>query len=484
MNQSTENLLRKMAISLIVCIFTLLKLVYIREIPMWFDEGLTYFYVQAGNLGEFIYRITLYEQNPLFFYWVCWKTVHLLHSYSLQTMRAIPFFFSLLAPVVLYFLYLECFGEKRGAIIASLLLFTSSFYTWQTCDARGYAMAILFIETGLLFYFRLLRREKMALLLFSLSWIAAIHTHFLSLIILFMIVIHYILFNRGAGNREFFAGCALVALGILPLIWEWPLVTTDPLFLPGFAQWRHIPEWLYVSLIGYTLEFSRMYVWYALCLMSLALVAAPLFIREIPRQNVILFVAIMLGLFLSIFFASKVLLKPIFAIRHMVLVLPLYLSLISLTLSSIHSRWIRAALITFIILLNFTSTFNIIAKPQFQRNDFRTAAEILRSHMKEGDGIVLSNGYQKFMLFYYMPELKEKDLIAVERGNRATISIKDLSRFKTVWLVLSDQEMADPLRRVDTLIAQHYSPKEIGMIKRKNQEFSIEIYRCVPRDTR
>jgi len=474
----------------IASIFTALKVAYTISVPLWFDESLTYFYVRAVTFTEMIYRITMYEQTPFLFYWLERAFLNVINNFSPFWLRALPMFFSFLSPFMLYFVSIEAFGNKKIAFFSSLFLFISTFYTFMTCDARGYSLAVFFILSGLYFYFRLLKEDKYSFIFFCLSWIIAVKIHYFSVIILTVIFIYSIVKKF---IPDLFIGFLLVMLSFIPDLLELSLVLKNPPFGPGVASLRDVPELFYVLFSGYSLEFLQMFYWYALAVISVILFFIPLFaFLIIPRRqdypgsvsdmagneksvtsSLTLFYVIFTTVFLSTFVLSQVSRFNLFSTRHMVLILPFYCMIVTFALCRIKSRAVTFTAGIMILLLNFTSTFNLISKPYLQRNDFRAVTAMLSDRLQPGDGIVLVNGYNKYLLEYYAPTLNIERCIFIEKGDAVKFNITHLRPYKRVWLILSHPRMTDPEMLVSRKINSSFPSLGFCSIKKNNPEFSI-----------
>jgi hypothetical protein len=351
---------------LVVALFAYFKTVYIITTPLWLDEGFTYFYVQANSFAELIYRISLYEQNPIFFYFLTWITTSFFNSFHVLVLRLIPFVCSIASPVALYYLYKEIFKDSKGALTASVFLFISNFYTIMTCDARGYSLAIFLSIMGIFYYFRLLNNQKSSFIPFCIFWILALKTHFLALIMVSALLAHYLFFYKNTNNRDILIGILLIFLSFIPDILQIKMSMTDRPFWPGGATLMHIPELFYVSLIGYTFEFPHIAIWYALAVSSMILFFSVIFIKNKHKTSIWLFIILFLTVFLSTFLSSTFMSMRIFSIRHMILILPFYFIIIAYTINHIKFHWVKILIVLSFILLNLSSTISLVSKTDFE----------------------------------------------------------------------------------------------------------------------
>lgn len=521
-------------------IFTFLKIKYIITVPLWHDEGLTLAHILSPTFRDMLSSITSLEQNPFLFFFFERSITNLSNSTSPSVLRLLPFIFSVLSPVALYFLYRRSFNDEKGAFIAGTFLYISEFFTFMTCDARMYSQTIFFIIMGMIFYLKLMNREKNSFIPFFLFWTLAVFSHYLALVALIILLIHHLIFNRGKNDGDFLLSSGLIFLTFIPEGLRILVIMKNPVFMPGPARYEDGLELFYISITGFALEFPHMAVWYSLCLISMALVIASLFaikksegrsrmpaggeqiadrgdrkledgsrisedgsrISEgegkgrskgegkgkgegennpalqrgehnarnngIPtvsavssgeppseendvsnsRRNLIyLFFALFLGIFLVLFVPAKFFNISVFSSRHLILCLPFYCILISLTLSRLSdtkAKFLVPPILALLITVNFLSTYNAVYKPKFYRNDFRTVSGILRQSLKEGDAVMLIHGYQSPLLLHYLPELNRNNFISIEKGDAEGFSLRRLQRYKRVWVVLSDPFQVDP----------------------------------------
>jgi hypothetical protein len=429
---------------LISTVFLFLKVRYLITVPLWFDEGLTFFYTGSNSFGELIDRIMMYEQNPFLFYFLCWQLVRFFGSAHPVIIRSIPFIASVVSTITLYYLYVEFFHDKWGGKVAALFLFVSTYFTLMTCDARGYSLALMLILLGTLYYSKTLKNQRYSFLLFCIFWILALKVHYLSLVFLAVIALHYLIHNRDKQIKGFIAAFLLIFVSFIPEIIQVFLVMKDPVFLPGKAEYSFIPELFYISLVGYSLEFSYMFIWYILAFLSFLLFLLPLFQEKKEVKSLKLFYGIFILVFLSTFIPSLYFNINIFSTRHFILILPFFLSILAFGISKINSNVIKYFVAGLLILLNFFSTFNLLYKPRFQREDFRTTSAILRSNLEKDDVVILNNGYQKYLLMYYMPELDLSRGIFIEKGDAERFRVARVDSYKRIWLVISTTKYTDP----------------------------------------
>ena len=266
--------------AILFVIFTFLKIKYILTVPLWHDEGLTLAHILSPTFWEMLSSITSLEQNPFLFFFLERSVVTLFNSTSPIVLRLLPFIFSVLSPVALYFLYKRSFNDEKGAFIAGTFLYISEFFTFMTCDARMYSQTIFFIILGLIFYLKLMDREKNSFVPFFLFWALAVFSHYLALVALFILLIHHLIFNRGKNDVDFLLSCGLLFLIFIPEGLRILVIMKNPVFLPGPARYEDILELFYISITGFALEFPHMAVWYSLCFISMALVIASLLVKK------------------------------------------------------------------------------------------------------------------------------------------------------------------------------------------------------------
>lgn len=469
---------RKLLVALflpIILVFAFLKIKLAQSAPLWFDEGFTYYYVLSQNLGELFQRMRIYELTPFLFYLFCWLTVKIFNSTDVLIMRLIPLGLSFVSPVLLYVLGKEVFGKDRISHLAAILLFASSFFTFITCDARSYSPAILFVILGVIYYLRLLKSEKYSFLLFCISWIAAISLHYYSALVFGIVFLHYLVFNRGKQASDFWVGSLLVALSFVIHVSGFLVHLRTSPFMPGIASFFDIFEFFFVCLAGFTLKFPHMAIWYAISISSMILLLYPVFAKDEKKSEILLFAAIPVVYFTFIFCVSKFLGLRVFSTRYMALTLPFYFLLVSYTIGSIRAVWLKAAVVALILFVNFSSTKTLVYEPEFQRNDFRAAAAIIKQDLKPGDGLVLVHGYQKFLLQYYLPEMPEKNSFYIDAGDPENFNAKALKKYPRVWLVLSHPRMSDPGLLAYKQIYANMELLRSERIERRNPDYNIDV---------
>lgn len=209
----------------VLLITTFLGTVLLTYDALWFDEWVTYFITNTGQMGhnpnyfgQSTVRGTICGDllNPNTFtpiHMICmaaidnsWPPVF----FGLMMMwdfvsggayyidRTLALFVGLIAIAVTYQMAATLFNKRVG-LISVLLLGTSVFFTFYLHEIRGYTLYVLMPALNGWLYWRLLRKPAAGRTLswgFALSIVGTLYTHYVGIGVVFGIGLYHVLFER------------------------------------------------------------------------------------------------------------------------------------------------------------------------------------------------------------------------------------------------------------------------------------------------
>jgi len=91
--------------------------------------------------------------------------------------------------------------------------------------------------------------------------------------------------------------------------------------------------------------------------------------------------------------------SPYLLLRNMVIIIPVYYLVLSLAITSVRRLWARSALLAPVVLLAALSFIHF--EEWNTKNDWRSAASVVRQSMRPGDTILLDHLFGKKPFYYY-----------------------------------------------------------------------------------
>ncbi len=221
----------------------LVRIWHINTESFWADEGWTMLLSKGPTLSDVVQTMAGDQHPPLYFvlmhYWID------LAGNSEFTTRFLSLMWSVVGVALLYRLGADCFSPGAGAI-GALMLALADNDTYLAQDARHYTEMAALATCSTLFYLRYLRRPTRTNgILWLLSSVALIYTHYLGAFILLVQLIHLLIFARPKGRL----GDMLIrwaAIGVAWLPWAFVFVNqslvryTRPILYQ--STWADTPE--------------------------------------------------------------------------------------------------------------------------------------------------------------------------------------------------------------------------------------------------
>lgn len=336
------------------------RIFYINGQDICHDEPFTIYHAQFKT-AEIWNLLKNYNNPPLFeillHYWIkLWG----LNDFSL---RLLPLLFSSLASVVLYYLGARYFNVKVG-LLASLMLTFSSLSIYYAFDCRAYSALLLFSIVSSYFYLAVISNlpKRIDVVLHILFSSVLVYLHYFGVLVLFIQLLHALIFSRKAIKTFFISGIAIFVVYL-------PHIMT---MLSRFTHSASGGTWIQApagaeSLYNMLWSFCNAPFATVLCIVILVLLPV-LFWKQLhgifSKSLVGYLITGFLFSYFGLFFISYKI--PVFIDRYLIFVLPFFYLLISVIVLGITNKNSIQAIIIFVLVTLFAVTANY--RPQKKRN--------------------------------------------------------------------------------------------------------------------
>lgn len=194
-----------------VCIPTLLR-------ALWFDEAYSSNLVR-GDFGQIV-KMTALDVHPPLYYW-CLKVWTIIFGRSIFGMRLLSVFFGAIALVFAYLLFKRWSKNDKTAIFITSLIAACPFFIYYSGEMRMYSLSCLIVMAGTYFLDVALEKKnkKTYWILYSLSIVAALYTHYFAALAFGAHFIYLIIyFNKHGFNKNIIWVYLLAFIMYLPWI--------------------------------------------------------------------------------------------------------------------------------------------------------------------------------------------------------------------------------------------------------------------------
>jgi hypothetical protein len=432
---------------------------------LWHDEGISV-YIASKGVREILRETGATDHPPLYFlllhFWLG------LAGKSEFSVRFFSVFWGVISIALLYPLGLRIFGVGN-AQLAMFLLASSPFFVRYAQEARGYTLWVALILASFYFLGRGWKENAPRFwLAYSLSALATLYTHFFSAFALAAqaAYVSFRLLLRADGRlfpwpkRAITFSFLSVALGFLPwipcLIYQ---VKFNATYWPGTLNLgKALREWLRAFAVGETLSgpWARAGEILFLAFIVVGIVAAfANFRKQKHRFFIAFYPAFALATFALLLF-SFALNHPKYHPRYLLPTLPLALLLFSNGVDFLKGKASYLPYPFFLAFLwaNLLSLQNYYLNPAFSRDDFRLVVDYINRNAQPGDGVILVGGHFFPVFEYYnrtglpfypaTPGILPRVDKPITSWEAAMLLNEVAFRHRRVWLVLWQEELADP----------------------------------------
>ncbi|MBI2848844.1 MAG: glycosyltransferase family 39 protein [Chloroflexi bacterium] len=415
---------------------------------LWGDEAWSVFFAQQGWLPMLDWLIT---DRHLPLYFALLKLWLPLAGTSEFALRFLSVFFSLISMALLFTLAKRLLGSRAG-IVSMLFLAFSAFDLYLAQEARMYTLLAFLILLSTYLLLRASEGGRYVLPILVLVDVAALYTHY------------FALFSVGAqaifaviSARRVLAAQGLALVSYLP----WLLAVTFSSRPQGNLDLSRLQP---VQLWGVALTTGRALAvgltqesGYSMVIAGLLLpflLTGVIWLGRERREGylvVLLLIVPLLGAMASLAYV------PYFFPRYLFFILWAYILLLAAGLAAV-GRWHRAwALIplTLFLAANASSVTNLYTQDYYRKSGYRSMIAYLKSHMSEGELIVLNAHNQVPLFSYYSGGLPYR---VVQPSGDLDVGkeLEEAARGRPgLWLVmLGNVTFYDPQREVEGWLAR------------------------------
>ncbi|MFQ6000378.1 MAG: glycosyltransferase family 39 protein, partial [Anaerolineae bacterium] len=461
----------------IVLLAFLLRLYRLDHQSLWYDEGFSV-YLARMSLGEITARTASDIHPPLYYY--------LLHLWlgpfgdSEFVLRFFSLIFGLLSVPLIYALGRRLLGTASGSL-AALLLAISPLYLWYSQEARMYTLVTFLCLLSSYLLLRALEGRA------GFLWggyifvnILAVYSHFYAFFVLafhlLFLLVWWAVNRKGDTLLAGLLSQGSVALAYLPWsgfvlrryaadvsYWKGELVFTEVvrktliLFSTGHTVLESRAQPI-ASVYGAFILFGLV----AIVIHRSSLLAkgwSPLFSLQDPVGKA-LFLALYLFVPLLLLFLVSYQ-RPKFHPRYLMLASPAFFLILAGGLAGLLERgkswrWLPCSLglvsLCFLVATSVYSDFNAYFDIKFTKDDFRSAARYIQTHIQDNEVVILTSGHLFPVFTYYYDQenwypIPDEPTLSTERVLNYSVA-DDLNRIVAgkggVWLLLWQDGVVDP----------------------------------------
>ena len=383
-------------LALIIGLAFLIRVWNINKESFWADEGWTMLLAKGPTLSDVVQTMASDQHPPLYFilmhYWID------LTSNSEFTTRFLSLIWSVIGVALIYRLGADCFSPSAGAI-AALFLALADNDTFLAQDARHYTQMAALATCSTLFYLRYYRHpSRINGIAWLLSSVALMYSHYLGALILFVQLIHLLIFARPQkrlGDMVF----RWLAIWLAWLPWAFVFINqslvryTRPILYQ--STWADTPEAL--SIVRNDLIGSHFGLTGGLLLLGLVYVTYKVGIPRVrwrPTWNT-LYMALWLAFPIMVIIGINPFF-PILTTRNFLLVTPVIWLLVGHGITNL-DRFPRLFILVILVIVSLITVDAYFVKPPWRQ----VALDILR-YRSSSEPILMNVWTDDFALRYHI----------------------------------------------------------------------------------
>ncbi len=453
---------------------------------LWHDEGVS-FYLASQGLTKLLAETAVTDHPPLYFVLLhFWIRAAGRGEFSLRFLSAL---FGELSIPLIWGLGRRIYGSGAG-FVAALLLTVSPFHVWYSQETRSYTLWLSLVIASFVLLGEAWERPRLRRWFgYALSIAAALYTHFYTILAVVAQSLYVILLlgmRREAGLRRlkerllgFCLGLGAVALAFSPwipsLAWQYRFNRT---YWQGRLELARAAKDVIAAFAA-----GKLLGGFALNLASVLLVAAfaagvVATVRERPLKREGFFTgvyALMGALMPIVLLFALTYTRPKFTPRYVLITLPFWLLVAARGVLPKPDKVSKPAFfwLAGMLLLQSLALGNYYHNPRYFRDDFRKVVRYINAHSQDGDAVVVVGGHAFPVVQYYLREdlalyPMPQVLLPEVGGNLSDAYVADVlnriaSRHSRVWLVLWQEKLVDPLRRVFNQLNAYATRLPVGI---------------------
>ena len=486
---------------LFILIAFALRLLWLGEQSLWYDEGVTWMLSQMP-LPELI-RWTAADIQPPLYYLLIWATDILIDD-SEWALRFPSTVFNILTLPLIYIVGRRLFPTAANRIFPLLVVFIfslSPLMIFYSQEARMYTLLVFQVTLASYLLLRIFHAKKPAGLLFvlvyALTATAALYTHYFAAFLLMAhaLYIAVILWRRWSKSLfrhtlQMFGLTLLLFVPWLPVLFS--RLGDDPSYWPGALKLDEALRKVFITFgVGET-TVEQTGLTLTLVYLALLILAGiwEMVIWEMARKSgqtkepnqpspdpistlqpqtfflLILWLSLPILLILALSYQS-----PKFNPRYTMLAYPAFIFLLAAAITRIQahlrdalrsapdalgpisSHLILSLILLFILTTSSYSLYNWFTDSRFSKDDFQALAQFVRERSAEDETVLLSSGHMFPVWAYYagwndnwtpLPWMQRLDVNRVTDLSIAAELAEALEGKGGAWLVTWQDEVIDP----------------------------------------
>ena len=388
----------KIFLLLNICISLFFVFYKIGERSLWLDEAATANMMRYSFIQLFSFAVT--DNHPLFYIYAL-KIWSLIFSDSEIALRSFSAIFVILFVTVIYKITKDIFQNKKIGIIATVLASTNYFLIWYGQQVRPYTLIPFLSLLSFCFYWRLMRfGKKRDILVYILTMVVGIYTHFFFVFILGAHVLTLLIFRKYFVSF-FKTGISLLTIFIfalpnLYLMWK--------LSELGINSW--IPRVGFLALLEsfsyFTYGSTLLYLVFTFCAFFFIYIFKLKFLNFLEKSSFAMLVTILFFPLFTALIVSQF--QPMYVIgRYEIIVLPYFIMAMSYLFSKLHLNLILFGIIPIVFLLLTIRNVNLEKQvvASFQADDRKIVSDIL-TEINTNETVITTDLSFATMNYYFL----------------------------------------------------------------------------------
>lgn len=431
-----------MIIGLILGLAILVRVININQ-GLWLDEA-THAILSSKSISEIVFNRGADFHPPLsylvYHFWIQF-------SHSEFWLRGLSVIFGVLTIYISYILSKELFNKKI-ALLAAFLLAISPYHIYYSQEVRMYSLATLLAVLSMFF---LLKKVWWGYVLSTALLLYTLYTG----VFLVLAQLLYALILDKQKLRQFLYS----QIGILILYLPWLPQFIKQLqggvnideYLPGWRQVlgvdlvKSVPLTIFKFTAG-RIDFDNNYLYSGLILLTLIIVGVCIYHvvkHKLSKETKLIVFWFLVPLLLSIIISIQIPLNQPF---RLLFILPAFY--IFLALGVLSSGKIKNILLGFLIAFSSLGSYLYYTESRFQREDWKSVAEILRTKVSNDSAGVISVWPEPFPPYQWYA----KNAYAIAMGPKMPYKYTDVDqrldsvKYRDIYLFEYLQDLSDPNR--------------------------------------
>ncbi len=331
----------RFVLPLIIFLGAFLRFSHIDFIPLWNDELYTFTVISECGKSLNLKNIFIDPGNPPLFFLLSNIWLKFFNS-STFLIRLLPTLIGIFGIYLIYYVTDKIFNKKT-ALISAFLMAINIFIIVESNEIRSYILAMNLVLVGGFCFYKLLKEQSNKnLLLYFISLILLINTHFYCfLFVLFNFILGLILLKENKLKYFFINIIAFLTFGI------YFLISYKASFSSTFNTWLSLPtlDVLYNHIVFY---FGNS-VFFIACILFLIFMYKKLNENE---RNLIIYSVSSVAFVFVVAYVFSWCVKPILFERYFCIFLPLFIVVVAILINYDYKTKFKPFVVLFIFLFS------------------------------------------------------------------------------------------------------------------------------------